>query len=58
MIKGQESYELLKSSCSQLFKSINKITRNGKINVDGNNIMVEMFLGGDHKVLELTIILI
>ena len=46
------------SSCSQLFKFINKITRNGNINVDGNNIMVEMFLGGDHKVLELTIILI
>ena len=25
------------SSCSQLFKFINKITRNGNINVDGNN---------------------
>lgn len=57
VIKGQESYELLKSSCCQLFKSINKITRNGKINVDDYDIMVEMFLGGDYKVLELTIIL-
>jgi hypothetical protein len=56
VIKGQESYELLKTSCSQLFKSINKITRYGKINVDGHDIIVEMFLGGDYKVSELTTI--
>ena len=32
VIKGQESYEILKF-CSVLFKSINKIIRDGKINV-------------------------
>ncbi|CAB4025093.1 Hypothetical predicted protein, partial [Paramuricea clavata] len=51
VIKGQESYELLKCSCSELFKSINKITREGKIKVDDQDVMVDMFLGGDYKFL-------
>ena len=50
VINGQESYEILKCSCSVLFKSINKIIRDGKINVDGQDILVDMFLGGDYKV--------
>ena len=47
---GQESYELLNSSCSHLFKSINKIITNEKISVDREDIIIEMLLGGDYKV--------
>ena len=50
MIKGHESYDLLKSSCSNLFKSINKLIKNKIIFVDGDDIVVELFLDGDYKV--------
>jgi hypothetical protein len=49
VIKGQESYEILKCSCSVLFKSINKIIRDGKINVDGQDILVDIHID-DYKV--------
>jgi hypothetical protein len=49
VINGQESYEILKCSCSVLFKSINKIIRDGKINVDGQDILVDIHID-DYKV--------
>ena len=51
VIEGQESYELLKVSSSELFSAINKIIKEGKITVDECKIPVEIFLGGDYKVL-------
>jgi hypothetical protein len=49
VINGQESYEILKCTCSVLFKSINKIIRDGKINVDGQDILVDIHID-DYKV--------
>ena len=48
--KGQESYDLLKASCKGLLNAINKILTEGKVTVDGKEISIEMFLGGDYKV--------
>lgn len=50
VVKGQESYDLLKSSFKDLFDSINSIIKVKKVNVDGTDIPIEIFLGGDYKV--------
>lgn len=50
VVKGEESYDLLKSSFPVLFDTINKIIKVGKVTVDGCDIQVEIFLGGDYKV--------
>ncbi len=50
MVKGNESYDLLKNSFSDIFSTTNKIIKEGKILVDGFDIPVEIFLGGDYKV--------
>ena len=51
VIKGQESYELLQTSCATVFKQDNEIIKEGKVSIDGRDIPVELFLGGDYKVL-------
>lgn len=50
VIKGQESYDILKDSCADLFKAVNNIIKKGCVTVDGRDIEIEMFLGGDYKV--------
>lgn len=50
MIKGHESYELLKTSCAKIFKAVNQLASQGKILIDGREIPIEIFLGGDYKV--------
>jgi len=51
VVKGQESYDLIKSSCSHIFDYINKVIKDGLIiSVDGKDIPVEFILGGDYKV--------
>ena len=30
---------------------MNKLVKDGKITIDGNDVQVEMFLGGDYKVI-------
>ena len=49
VIKGKESYEILKESCADLFKQINNIIKKGLITVDGREVPIDMFLGGDYK---------
>lgn len=50
IIKGHESYELLKTSCSTIFEQVNKLVDEKKIEVNGISIPVEVYLGGDYKV--------
>ena len=50
MIKGQELYELLQQSCSCLLMEINKLIENKKLIVNGKDIPVAVYLGGDYKV--------
>ena len=52
IIKGKESYQLLQTSCAKIFADVNKLVRDGVhvVEVNGQDIPVEMFLGGDYKV--------
>ena len=45
VIKGNESYDLLKTSCKNVFGYINKLLDDGKISIDGKDIPVEILLG-------------
>ncbi|CAB4025926.1 Hypothetical predicted protein [Paramuricea clavata] len=51
VIKGQESYEILKSSCARIFSDVNKIVEEGFIKVNENQVPVDIFLGSDYKFL-------
>ncbi len=50
VIKGHEDYDLLKISCSKIFDDINKLIRAGKIKIKDKDVPIEMFVGGDYKV--------
>lgn len=50
VIKGHESYDLLKSSCKDVFGYVNKLLHDGKMSINGEDIPVEILLGGDYKV--------
>lgn len=50
VIKGHESYDVLKSSCKDVFGYVNKLLHDGKMSIDGEDIPVEILLGGDYKV--------
>jgi hypothetical protein len=41
----------LKASCAKIFEDINKLARSGKIKVKDNDVAIELFLGGDYKVI-------
>ena len=50
VIKGHESYDLLKSSGKDVFSYINKLIDDGNICIDGKEIPTNIYLGGDYKV--------
>ena len=50
VIKGPESYEVLQSSCSTIFQQVNNVIDRGKVSVEGKDVPVDVFLGGDYKV--------
>ena len=51
VIKGHEGYDLLKMSCSKIFGDINKLVRAGKIKIKDKDVPIEIFVGGDYKVI-------
>ena len=50
MIKGDESYEVLQSSCSTVFSQVNELIKKGQVSINGKDVPIEVFLGGDYKV--------
>ena len=50
VIKGHESYDLLKSSGKDVFSYINKLIDDGNICIDGKEIPADIYLGGDYKI--------
>ena len=50
VIKGHESYDLLKSSGKDVFNYINKLIDDENICIDGKEIPTDIYLGGDYKV--------
>lgn len=55
VIKGKESYEIIQSSCARIFSDVNKIVESGFIKLGENRVPVEIFLGGDYKVISICI---
>jgi len=50
VIKGHENYDLLKSSGKDVFSYINKLIDDGNICIDGKEIPIDIYLGGDYNV--------
>jgi len=51
IVNGPESYETLQTSLQYLFQEINNLIEKQFISIDGNDVKVEFFLGGDLKFL-------
>ena len=49
IVNGTESYHTIKESFQSLFNEVNDLTAKGKMNVDGQEIKTELYLGGDYK---------
>jgi len=54
-VSGKESYNVLKVTCSEVFKEINELVAAKSINVKGQEIPLEFFLSGDYKFLLLVL---
>ena len=46
IVNGPEKYDTLKTSLGNVISDINCIIKNSKIEVDGKEVKIEMFLGG------------
>ncbi|KAJ7369993.1 hypothetical protein OS493_034939 [Desmophyllum pertusum] len=51
IVNGPEKYDTLKHSFSSAINEINTVLETGFIEVDGKEVKIEMFLGGDYKFL-------
>ena len=49
IVKGSEKYETLKESFANVFSDINDLNSGNKITINGKEIALEFFLGGDYK---------
>lgn len=58
MVKGKEDYETLRESLANVIQDVNTLVKNGEINVDGQAVKLEFFLGRDYKVKNLSVCLI
>ena len=50
-MRGKEDYHTLKKCFKDVFIDINEIVMVGKIDVDGETVNLEFFLGGDYKLI-------
>lgn len=50
VIKGYESYDFFKLLGKDVFSYINKLIDDGNICIDGKEIFIDIYLGGDYKV--------
>ena len=53
VVNGPESRETLESSFKEIFDEVNDIIKSGYITVSGKQVDIEMFLGGDYKVINI-----
>lgn len=58
VVKGKEDHETLRESLANVIQDVNTLVNNGEINVDGQAVKLEFFLGGDYKVKNLSVCLI
>ena len=52
-MNAPESRETLESSFKEIFDEVNDIIKSGYITVNGKQVDIEMFLGGDYKVINI-----
>lgn len=50
IVKGKEEYNTLQESLSNVIRDVNHVIDKGYIMVDGRQIDLEFYLGGDYKV--------
>ncbi|KAJ7365765.1 hypothetical protein OS493_002482 [Desmophyllum pertusum] len=50
VVNGSESRQSIEESFADVFREVNKVIDDGFIEVDGQRVGVEIFLGGDYKV--------
>ena len=50
ILNGKEDYTVLQTAGRELFKEIHELIEAGKIDVNGQEVNLEFFLGGDYKV--------
>lgn len=55
IINAPEKYETLKTSLSNFFDDVNQLISTGTITIDGEDVELEFFLGGDMKFLLMTL---
>jgi len=53
VVKGKEDHNTLRESLANVIQDVNKLVEDGEINVDGQTVQLEFFLGGDYKVNDL-----
>ena len=49
VVKGKEDYDLLRECFADVFRDINEVVTEKKIDLDGETVNLEFFLGGDYK---------
>ena len=49
IVKGSEKYEILKELFSNVFSDINDLNSTKQITINGKDVNLEFFLGGDYK---------
>ena len=52
VVNGPESRETLERSFKEIFDEVNAIIKTGYITVNSKQVDIEMFLGGDYKVIK------
>ena len=50
VVDCRETYQAMGVSLTDIFYDINQLCKNPKLDIDGNSINTELFLGGDMKV--------
>ena len=54
VIKGKEEYESFKASLANAIRDVNSLVKDGYMIVDGHTVNLDIYLGGDYKVNELS----
>jgi hypothetical protein len=49
VVNGKEDYSTIKEAFTDIIDELNQLIADGKLNVEGNDINIEFFLGGDYK---------
>ena len=57
IVNGKEDYSTIKESFGDIISEINRLVAAGKVNVEGTNINIEFFLGGDYKFILMMLLL-